>query len=74
MKANYVKPELKVVDFEINSAISACSAQGGLFVVNDCDVPGDMFGDHPFLEGGTGCTDLVRPSCKHTSMTQNFDS
>lgn len=74
MKANYVKPELQVVDFEINSAISACATADGVFAVNTCDLPGDMFGDKPFLEGGENCTDVVKPVCKHTSMTQNFDS
>lgn len=74
MKAKYVKPELSVVDFEINSAISACATSDGVFVVNDCDLPGDMIGDKAFLNGKETCTSPVTPICKHTSMTMNFDS
>lgn len=74
MKAKYVKPELSVVDFEINSAISACATAGGVFVLNDCESPGDMYGENPFLEGYSSCTSPVKPVCKHTSMTMNFDS
>lgn len=73
MKAKYVKPELSVVDFEINSAISACATSDGVFVVNDCDLPGDMIGDKAFLAKDS-CVSTVTPICKHTSMTMNFDS
>ena len=74
MKAKYVKPELSVVDFEINSAISACATAEGVFAVNVCELPGDMYGENPFLEGTSSCTSPVKVKCKHTSMTMNFDS
>lgn len=76
MKAKYEKPKLSVVDFEINTAISACTTIDGIFNDNnDCEHPDDMFPGNLFLEGNENCKDhQVKPYCKHTSMTTNFDS
>lgn len=74
MKAKYVKPELNIVDFEINAAISSCSTTDGSFEVNACEHPGDMIPANAFLDSDANCEVKISVSCKHTSMTMNFAS
>ena len=76
MKAKYAKPELSVVDFEENTAISACSTVEGAFNYgeseSDCQQPGDIFYN---LASSETCTQApVTKECKITSITSNFDS
>lgn len=74
MKAKYAKPELSVVDFEVNTAISTCThVDGTSNDENTCGIPGDIF-DGKELTAEGSCTTTVDEECKLSALGNIFNS
>ena len=74
MKAKYAKPELSVVDFEVNTAISTCThVDETSNDENACENPGDIFGGKEFTAEDS-CTTTVDEECKLSALGNIFNS